>query len=246
MRWLLEQSECLAFYLKSLPMLAAGHLLTSHACSLSSWAISTSQRTRRKIHLLHMIFCSFQWIKRFLVKKIHSQTTAADAFGLKGGMCAVTALAIALALSSCKKPDDTQTAGQKLDSAIGKTEQAAAEARVKSEQSGAEMKAKTEENFAKAGAVLKNATENAESAAKVAASKVIDKMDDMAITAAISAELVKDAEIKLFKINVDTKDGAVVLNGTVPTAAARERAGAIAKTFSGVQSVDNRLLVKAN
>lgn len=180
------------------------------------------------------------------VKKICLQTTATDAFGLKAGMFAVTTLAIALALSGCNKPDDTQTAGQKLDSAIDKTEQATAEARLKSEQSGAEMKAKTEEAFAKAGAALKNATENAESSAKIAAGKAIDKMDDMAITAAISAELVKDAEIKLFKINVDTKDGAVVLNGTVPTAAASERAEAIAKTFSGVQSVDNRLLVKVN
>lgn len=180
------------------------------------------------------------------VKKIRSQTTAADTFGLKAGMLAITALAIALALSGCKKPDDTQTAGQKLDSAIGKTEQAAAEARLKSEQSGSEMKAKTEEAFAKAGAVLKNATENAESSAKAAAGKSINKMDDMAITTAISAELLKDAEVKLLKINVDTKDGAVVLNGSVPTASARERAEAIAKTFSGVQSVDNRLLVKAN
>lgn len=180
------------------------------------------------------------------MKKIRSQPTAVDVFGVKAGMVVVTALVIALALGGCKKPDDAQTAGQKLDSAIDKTEQAAAEARLKSEQSGAEIKAKTEETFAKAGAALKNATENAESSAKGAASKVIDKMDDMAITTAISAELVKDAEIKLLKINVDTKDGAVVLNGTVPTADARERAGAIAKTFSGVQSVDNRLLVKAN
>ena len=63
------------------------------------------------------------------MRKIRSQTTSADAYGLKAGMFAVTALAIALALSGCNKPDDTQTPGQKLDSAIGKTEQAAAEAK---------------------------------------------------------------------------------------------------------------------
>ncbi|MBH2018968.1 MAG: BON domain-containing protein [Burkholderiales bacterium] len=165
---------------------------------------------------------------------------------MKGPVLVLASLALTLALSACNKPDDHQTAGQKLDSAIGKTEEAAAEAKRKTEQSGAEMKAKTEETFAKAGAALKSATDNAESSAKVAASKAIEKMDDMAITTAISAALVKDPEIKVFKINVDTKDGAVTLNGSAPTEAARERAGAIARTFSGVQSVDNKLVVKAN
>ena len=165
---------------------------------------------------------------------------------LKGAALVLTSLALALVLSACNKPDDHQTPGQKLDSAIGKTEQAAAEAKLKTEQSGAEMKAKAEDTFAKAGAALKNATESAESSAKVAASKAIEKMDDMAITTAISAALVKDPEIRVFKINVDTKDGAVTLNGSAPTESARERAGAIAKTFSGVQSVDNKLIVKAN
>ncbi|ABM36232.1 BON domain-containing protein [Polaromonas naphthalenivorans] len=165
---------------------------------------------------------------------------------MKKPLIAFTSLALALALSACNKADDHQTPGQKLDSAIGKTEQAAAEAKLKTEQSGAEMKAKTEETFAKAGAALKSATENAEVSAKAAAGKAIEKMDDMAITTAISAELVKDPEIRVFKINVDTKDGAVTLNGSVPTEAVRERAGAIAKTFSGVQSVDNKLIVKAN
>ena len=164
---------------------------------------------------------------------------------MKKTRIAFTLLALTLALSACNKADDHQTPGQKLDSAIGKTEQAAAEAKLKTEQSGAEVKAKTEETFAKAGAALKSATENAESSVKGAASKAIEKMDDMAITTAISAELVKDPEIRVFKINVDTKDGAVTLNGSVPTEAVRQRAGAIAKTFSGVQSVDNKLLVKA-
>jgi hyperosmotically inducible protein len=185
--------------------------------------------------------------KGYFVKKIRSQTRQLAVPGLKNRIFAVALLGIAIALSSgCKKSDDSQTPGQKLDSAIAKTEQAAAEAKVQGEQSGADVKAKTEATFAKAGEALKNATENAESSAKVAANKAINKIDDMAITAAISAELLKDAEIKLFRINVDTKDGAVVLKGNVPTDNVRERAAAIAKTFSGVQSVDNQLVVKAN
>jgi len=180
------------------------------------------------------------------VKKMRSQTKPLAVFSLKTCIFAAASLGIAMALSGCNKADDAQTPGQKLDAAIGKTEKAAAEAKLQGEQSGSEVKAKTEAAFANAGEALRNATENAESSAKVAANKAINKIDDMAITTAISAELLKDAEIKLFRINVDTKDGAVILKGTVPTDAVRERAAAIAKTFSGVQSVDNQLVVKAN
>lgn len=156
----------------------------------------------------------------------------------------LTSLTLALALSACGKQDDGKTAGQKLDSAIAKTGQAAEEAKLKAEQSGAQAKAKTEETFANASAALKNATQNAEASAKGAATKAIEKMDDMAITTAVTAELAKDPELSALKINVDTKNGAVTLNGSAPTEAARERAGAVAKTFNGVQSVDNKLVVK--
>ena len=166
--------------------------------------------------------------------------------GSKKIQFAVISLGLMVALGGCNRNDDAQTPGQKLDSAIGKTEKAAAEARVQGELAGADMKAKTETAFAKAGDALKAATENAESSAKVAANKAIDKFDDMAITTAISAELTKDPDIKLFNVNVDTKEGAVTLKGNVPTDEVRNRATAIAKTFSGVQSVDNQLVVKSN
>ncbi len=157
----------------------------------------------------------------------------------------LTSLALALVLSACNKHDDAKTAGQKLDSAIDQTEQAAALARAKTEQSAVQAKAKTEAAFANAGEALKNATQNAASAAKGAASKASEKIDDMAITAAVSSGLAKDPDLSAFKINVDTKDGAVILNGSAPTEAARERAGTIAKTVNGVHSVDNKLTLKA-
>ena len=176
-----------------------------------------------------------------------SQTSPAHARRLgRPSMPVLASLGLALLLSACDKPDNNQTAGQKLDSVIAKTGQAAEEAKLKTEESGAQAKAKTEEAFAKAGDALKNATQNVESSAKAATDKAIVKMDDMAITAAISTELAKDPELSIFKINVDTKNGAVTLNGSAPTQAARDRAGAIAKTFSGVQSVDNKLIVKAS
>ncbi|MEO5661588.1 MAG: BON domain-containing protein [Polaromonas sp.] len=163
---------------------------------------------------------------------------------ISGALPVLTALVLALALSACSKPAANQTAGQKLDAAIAQTGQAAAEAKLKTEQSADQAKAKTEETFANAGAALKNATQHAESSARVAASKAIEKMDDMAITAAVSTQLAKDPDLSAFKINVDTKDGAVTLKGSAPTEAARERAGAVAKTFNGVQSVDNQLIIK--
>ncbi|MDB5931247.1 MAG: transport-associated protein [Polaromonas sp.] len=158
----------------------------------------------------------------------------------------LASLSLAFAMSACNKPEDNQTVGQKIDSAIARTGQAVEQAKEKSEKSGEQAKVKTEETFAKAGEALKNATQNAESSAKVAAGKAIEKMDDMAITTAISAELAKDPDLSVLKINVDTKDGAVTLNGSAPTEAARERASAVAKTFSGVQSVNNKLVVKAS
>ncbi|MHB1198679.1 MAG: BON domain-containing protein [Polaromonas sp.] len=143
-------------------------------------------------------------------------------------------LALVLALSACGKKDDDKTAGQKLDSGISKTQQAAEEA-----------KAKTESSAASAGAALKDATQSAESSAKELASKAAETLDDVAITAAVSAGLAKDPDLSAIKIDVDTKNGAVTLNGSAPTEAAREKASSIARAVKGVNSVENKLVLKA-
>jgi osmotically-inducible protein OsmY len=179
------------------------------------------------------------------MKNTLSQTSLKTRERLLRGLPVLASLVLALALGACSKSDETQTAGQKLDSALARTEQAAEEAKIRTEQSAAQAKAKTEETFSNAGTALKSMTQNAETTLKGAASKAVEKMDDMAITTAISAALAKDPELSALKINVDTKDGAVTLNGSAPTQEARERAGAMAKTFNGVQSVDNKLVVKA-
>lgn len=147
----------------------------------------------------------------------------------------VSSLALVLMLSACDyKQDGGKTAGQQLDSAITKTEQAAAEA-----------KAKTESSMATAGTAVKDAAQNVEAAGKDMAGKAGEKLDDMAITTAVSAGLAKDPDLSTFKINVDTKNGAVTLNGSAPTEAAREKAGTIAKAVKGVSSVENKLVLKA-
>jgi hyperosmotically inducible periplasmic protein len=153
---------------------------------------------------------------------------------LRSSLLVANALALALGLSACGKADDGKTAGQKLDSALAKTEQA-----------GEQAKAKTESALAKAGAAVKDATQKAEDSGIAAAGKAGDKLDDMTITAAVSSSLGKDPDLSALKINVDTKNGAVTLNGTAPSQAAVDKASAIAKAIKGVSSVDNKLQVKA-
>lgn len=133
----------------------------------------------------------------------------------------LTAVAAAVTLAACDKPADDRTAGQKVDSAVAQVEQKAAEVK-------ADVKA--------AGAEAREATANAVDA-------VTDKAKDAAITASVNAELTKDASLSALRIDVDTVDGRVVLRGTAPDAAARERATTLAAAVDGVKSVDNQLAV---
>ncbi len=142
--------------------------------------------------------------------------------------------ALALGLSACGKKEEP-TVGQRLDSAVDKTEQAAAEARAKAESAVENAQAKVEQGAA-----------NAEAMVKDAASKGIVFLSDAEITALISATLAKDPDLSAGKIDVDTSNGRVTLKGPAPTAAARERAEGIAKAVTGVSSVNNQLVVNAS
>ena len=153
-------------------------------------------------------------------------------YNFKSATVGLSIVALAV-LSACGKKDDGQTAGQKLDSAVASTEKAAAEA-----------KAKAEASMAKAGDAMKDATRKAEVLGAKTSGSMAGKADDAAITASIAAEFVKDADLSAIKIDVDTKDGNVTLNGTAPTAAARDKATLLAKSIKGVASVSNKLTVK--
>lgn len=178
--------------------------------------------------------------------QIPSYTGLSTRFSTPGTLVSVVTLALVLALGACSKQDDNQTAGQQVDAAIAKTEQAAQQARADMERSAQQAKAATESGMASAATALQDATHKAESSIKDAAGKMGDKMDDMSITASVSNEIAKDGDLSMMKINVDTKDGAVTLNGSAPNEAAREKAALIAKTVKGVQTVDNKLVVNAN
>lgn len=144
-------------------------------------------------------------------------------------------LVLVLTVAACGKTGDGKTAGQQLDSAVAKTEQAAAEA-----------KAKAESGMASAGVAIKDAATQAEASGAAMAEKAGDKIDDALITSSVSTGLAKDPDLSAIKIDVDTKGGVVTLNGTAPSEAARERATTIAKGVKGVSSVDNKLVVNAS
>jgi hyperosmotically inducible protein len=147
---------------------------------------------------------------------------------------AVLVAGAALALAACDKSDN-RTAGEKLDSAVAKTERAADTAAAKTGEAVRDARAKVDAS---------GTTSEVKEAAKDAGAAVSATVDDAAITASVSAGLAKDPDLSAIKINVDTKGGAVSLKGPAPTAAAKARAEEIAKGVQGVTSVNNQLDVK--
>jgi hyperosmotically inducible periplasmic protein len=132
-----------------------------------------------------------------------------------------TAIAAAMTLAACTRPDDGRTAGQKVDSAVAKVEK------------------KTDEMQADARAAGEKAKESTAGAMDTVASKAKDAV----ITSSVNAELAKDSQLSALRIDVDTVEGRVALKGTAPDSASRERATLLAQRVDGVKSVDNQLKV---
>ncbi|MEO6662859.1 MAG: BON domain-containing protein [Rubrivivax sp.] len=130
-------------------------------------------------------------------------------------VAAPAALMISMLMVACGPADDGRTAGQKLDSAIAKTEQKSGEL-----------------------------ADDAKQAADKAAQTIARTTKDIGITSEINAGLARDETLSALSINVDTSDGHVLLKGNAPTAQARERAETIAKAVDGVSRVDNQLQIK--
>ena len=72
----------------------------------------------------------------------------------------------------------------------------------------------------------------------------VNKAKDAAITTAVNGALVAEPSLSALRIDVDTTDGRVVLRGTAPDAAARDRATQVARGIEGVRAVDNQLQVQ--
>jgi hyperosmotically inducible protein len=136
----------------------------------------------------------------------------------------LAALPLALALGACHPDNPTNTsestAGQKLDNAV----------------------ATTKDDLSRAGDKINEKADNAVVAMKDAANDV--RLDDAAITASVKTDILKDPDLSVLKIDVDTKDGVVTLNGLADNEAAKTRAERLASGVKGVKEVRNFLTVK--
>lgn len=72
-----------------------------------------------------------------------------------------------------------------------------------------------------------------------------ENIDDAGITTAVKAKLAAEKVSTLTRIDVDTNQGVVALNGTVKTVEAKVRAEQIARQVKGVRDVVNNLRIQA-
>ena len=130
----------------------------------------------------------------------------------------------AAALFACERNDTTSSVGEKIDRALDTTQR----------------------KLAAAGDKIAQQTDRAVSSVKEKENRARDdaKVSDTAITASIKADLLKDPDLSVLKIDVDTRDGVVALNGLAENDAARSRAEKIAQGIKGVREVHNHLVVK--
>jgi hyperosmotically inducible protein len=71
-----------------------------------------------------------------------------------------------------------------------------------------------------------------------------ETVDDASITASVKSKLVADKASNLTRVDVDTNNGTVYLNGSVETPEQKARAEQLAWQASGVKSVVNNLQVQ--
>jgi hyperosmotically inducible periplasmic protein len=69
-------------------------------------------------------------------------------------------------------------------------------------------------------------------------------VDDASITASVKSKLATDKVSSLTRIDVDTNNGVVSLNGVVESSAQKARAQELASQISGVSKVVNNLQVQ--
>lgn len=86
-------------------------------------------------------------------------------------------------------------------------------------------------------------TDAAQKKAGDAADRTGDAISDAAVTTAVKTKFLADSAVSGLKIDVDTNNGVVTLNGTISNAAERRRALEIARDTDGVKSVKDNLKI---
>lgn len=185
---------------------------------------------------------------------------------------ATVSLVAMLGLVACDRTktqasnEQPTTVGQKIDRAIDKTSEKISEAGQKTEQAlsqaGDKIAAKTSEitssistgDKTSVSTTSGNATTATDTTAtngntttaagSTTASETKRTVSDAAITASIKTDFLKDPDLSVLKIDVDTKDGVVTLNGLAADEPAKGRAEKMASAVKGVKEVRNFLVVK--
>ena len=149
-------------------------------------------------------------------------------------------------------------ASQKLTQASDKTMEKLSEAGQKTEQALSNAGEKIAATTNEAVTAVKGTTGTAEvpadpaaggttattTASTTTASSTGSKVNDAAITGSIKTDFLKDPDLSVLKIDVDTRAGVVTLNGLAPDEPARQRAEKMAGAVKGVREVRNFLVVK--
>ena len=92
---------------------------------------------------------------------------------------------------------------------------------------------------------LEKAGQQVERSAQEAAQRAEPLVEDAAVTARVKAKLAADPEVAAYKIDVDTVNHVVTLNGSVDSAAESAEAEKLTRGTEGVTQVVNRLTVGA-
>jgi hyperosmotically inducible periplasmic protein len=69
-------------------------------------------------------------------------------------------------------------------------------------------------------------------------------VDDATISTKVRAEIVRDPNVKMSQVGVETMKGEVQLTGFVDSQQAKARAGEIARSVNGVKQVHNNIVVR--
>jgi osmotically-inducible protein OsmY len=183
---------------------------------------------------------------------------------------ATVSLVATLGLVACDRAktqashEQPTTVGQKIDTAIDQTSQKISEAGDKTMQTLNEAGKKTEQALSTAGEKISAKTSEITtsispgdqttvsttsatttgSATTTTATEAKRTVSDAAITASIKTDLLKDPDLSVLKIDVDTKNGVVTLNGLAADETAKGRAEKMASAVKGVKEVRNFLVVK--
>jgi osmotically-inducible protein OsmY len=139
---------------------------------------------------------------------------------------AIVAAFCAAGLAACHQQATSDTVGQKVDKTIDVAKDKLAAA-------GDEAQRKLDEAGDKAKQEINSIGSRVELAS-----------NDTAITASIKTDFLKDPDLSVLKIDVDTQAGVVTLNGLADNESSRRRAETMASAVKGVKEVRNYLVVK--